>query len=94
MSVSSVAVRQLSDQNSQGTVLGSLTDKIGFYGMASTGITVPVTTFIGGNYTTTCTIPAISATTASVTTWGFASSTQANALVSLLDWAFRAGVIR
>ncbi len=94
MSVSSVAVRQLSDQNSQGTVLGASADKIGFYGMASTGVAVTVTTFIGGNYTTTCTIPSVNATTASVTTWGFASSTQANALVSLLDWAFRSGMIK
>lgn len=36
MSSTSAAVRQLSDANSQGTVLGqSTTDKIGFYGLAA-----------------------------------------------------------
>ncbi len=99
MATSTVAVRQLSDQNSQGTIFGTTNDKIGFYGGATTaagtvanGITV--TTVIGGNYTTTCTIPSVNATTASVTTWAFASSTQANALIGLLDWAYRAGIMK
>lgn len=92
---SSNAQKQLSDGNSQGTVFGqSSTDIISFYGNATTGVSVACSTIVGTNYTTSCTIPAVNATTASVTTWAFASSTQANALVGLLDWAYRAGVIR
>ena len=91
---SSNAVRQLSDGNSLGTVLGqSVSDAIAFYGMASTGVAVANTTIIGGNYAT-CVAFAFNATTASVTTWAFGSSTQANAVIGLLDWAFRAGIIR
>lgn len=92
---SSNAVRQLSDGNSLGTVFGqSSTDRIAFYGMASTGVAVQNSTIVGLNYATTCAVLSQNATTASVTTWGFASSTQANALIGLLDWAYRAGVIR
>ena len=92
---SSNAQRQLSDANSLGTVLGqSSTDIISFYGNATSGVSVPCSTIIGTNYTTSCAVPAINATTASVTTWAFASSTQANAIIGLLDWAYRAGIIR
>ena len=91
---SSNAIRQLSDGNSLGTVLGqSATDPIGFYGMATSGVAVGASTIIGGNYATSI-VPAVNATTASVTTWAFASSTQANAVIGLLDWAYRAGIIR
>ena len=92
---SSNAQRQLSDGNSLGTVFGqSSTDRISFYGNASTGVSVQNSTIVGINYATTCTVLSQNATTASVTTWGFASSTQANALVGLLDWAYRSGMIR
>ncbi len=92
---SSNAARQLSDGNTLGTVLGqSTSDLIAFYGMHSSGTAVAASTIVGVNYATTCTVLAQNATTASVTTWGFASSTQANALVGLLDWAFRAGIIK
>lgn len=92
---SSNAQRQLSDGNSLGTVLGkSSTDIISFYGNATTGVAVACSTIVGLNYATSCTVPSINATTATVTTWAFASSTQANALIGLLDWAYRAGVIR
>jgi hypothetical protein len=91
---SSNAVRQLSDGNSLGTVYGqSATDLIGFYGMATSGVAVGASTVIGVNYATSIAL-AINATTASVTTWAFGSSTQANAVIGLLDWAYRAGVIR
>ena len=91
---SSNAVRQLSDGNSLGTVLGqSATDLIGFYGMATSGVAVGNSTIVGLNYATSI-VGSISATTASVTTWAFASSTQANALIGLLDFAFRSGLIR
>ena len=91
---SSNAQRQLSDGNSLGTVFGqSSTDIISFYGNATSGVAVPCSTVIGTNYATSV-VGAINATTASVTTWAFASSTQANALIGLLDWAYRAGIIR
>jgi len=91
---SSNAAKQLSDQNSQGTILGaSPTDLIAFYGGASTAAVVANSTIVGGNYATSI-VFSRSATTASVITWAFASSTQANALIGLLDWAYRAGVIR
>ena len=91
---SSNAFRQLSDGNSLGTILGqSVNDKIAFYGGASTGVAVAASTIIGTNYATSVVL-AVNATTASVTTWAFASSTQANAVIGLLDWAYRAGVIR
>ncbi len=91
---SSNAVRQLSDGNILGTVLGqSSTDLISFYGMATSGVAVAASTIVGIEYATSI-VPARSATTASVTTWAFASSTQANALIGLLDWAYRAGLIR
>lgn len=91
---SSNAIRQLSDGNSLGTVVGQgVTDLIGFYGMATSGVAVANSTIVGANYATSI-VGAINATTASVTTWAFASSTQANALIGLLDWAFRSGLIR
>lgn len=91
---SSNAFRQLSDANSLGTILGqSVTDKIAFYGGASSGVAVTNSTIIGTNYATSVVL-SVNATTAAVTTWCFASSTQANAVIGLLDWAYRAGVIR
>jgi hypothetical protein len=93
---SSNAVRQLSDANSLGTILGqSVTDKIGFYGMASTGVAIANTTVIGTQYATSVLfVTSIVASTIAGTIWGFQSSTQGNAVVGLLDWAYRAGVIR
>ncbi len=91
---SSTAFRQLSDHNPVGTIFGGDTaDLIGFYGGATSGVAVSATTVIGSNYATSI-VAAVNATTASVTTWAFASSTQANAVIGLLDWAYRAGIIR
>lgn len=65
-----MAVRQLSDANSDGTVLGqSSTDKLGFYGLA-TAINRPA-------------VSAYTTTTASVSTstnWAYTTSTQADAI--------------
>jgi len=98
MATTSSAFRQLSDGNTVGTCLGiGSTDTIAFYGGATNNGTTFTgaiqTTIVGGNYATSI-VPAINATTASVTAWAFASSTQANALIGLLDWAYRAGIIR
>ena len=91
---SSNAFKQLSDGNSLGTILGqSSTDVIAFYGGATSGVAVSCSTVVGLNYATSVVL-SVNATTASVTTWAFASSTQANAVIGLLDWAYRAGVIR
>jgi len=76
MSSTSAAVRQLSDGNSQGTVLGTgTTDKIGFYGVAT-----PVAQRAAGS-------GAAVTTTASTTTSpaGYTTTTQANAIVTLLN---------
>ncbi len=43
---SSVAVKQLSDQNSQGTVMGGSSDKIGFYNVAPVARQAGTSTFI------------------------------------------------
>lgn len=66
-----MSVRQLSDGNSEGTVLGrSSTDKIAFY---------------GGNPAARQSVSAYTTTTAAVSTstnWGFTTSTQADAINS------------
>lgn len=94
MPSTSIAFRELTDFNSPGTRFGQTsTDLITFYGTATSGVAVTCTTIVGINYATSIVL-AQSATTASVTTWGFASSTQANAVIGLLDWAYRAGLIR
>jgi UDP-N-acetyl-D-mannosaminuronic acid transferase (WecB/TagA/CpsF family) len=65
-----MAVRQLSDSNPDGTVLGrSSTDKIGFYGAAS-----PVARQSVSAYTTT------TAAVSTSTNWGYTTSTQADAI--------------
>ena len=87
---SSNAGRQLSDGNSQGTFLGiSASDKIGFY-QASSGVAQAV--IIGANSATT-NVAAINATTASVTAWAYASSTQANAISAAVNQLFLMGLI-
>lgn len=70
-----MAVKYLSDQNPDGTTLGSSTsDKVSLYGVA------PVAQRAGS-------AQAAVTTTAATTTspWGFSTSTQANAVVSLVN---------
>jgi len=75
MTLTSAAARQLSDGNSQGTVLGTAaTDLIGFYGAT------PVAQRSGS---TQAAVTTTSATTTSP--WGFSTSTQANAIVTLVN---------
>jgi hypothetical protein len=68
------AGKQLSDNNSSGTSLGqSATDTIGFYGVT------PVAQQAAGT--------AVSTTAVTTTTpWGFSTSTQAQALVTLANY--------
>lgn len=71
-----MTVKQLSDRNPDGTTLGqdSTTDKIGFYGAT------PVVQPSGSSQA------AVSTTAATTTTpWGFTTSTQANAIVTLVN---------
>ncbi len=71
-----MTVKQLSDRNPDGTQLGqdSTTDKVGFYGAT------PVVQPLGAGQA------AVSTTAATTTTpWGFTTSTQANAIVSLVN---------
>lgn len=80
MSSTSAAVRQLSDGNSQGTMLGqSSTDKIGFYNVSSGAVAAQTLT----------TTAAVVTTTAATSTnpFGFSTSTQANAVVTQLNAA-------
>ena len=65
-----MAARQLSDRNSEGTVLGqSSTDKLGFYGLATAIVRPSVSA-----YTTT------TAAVSTSTNWGYTTSTQADAI--------------
>lgn len=65
-----MAIRQLSDANTDGTVLGqSPTDKIGFYGSLAPAVRPSVSA-----YTTT------TAAVSTSTNWGYTTSTQADAL--------------
>jgi hypothetical protein len=78
-------VKQLSDGNPGGTGLGqSSTDLISFYGVTPV---VQRTTTLG---TTVATTVAVSTTTGAVTSWGFATSTQANNVISLLNSVYSA----
>lgn len=73
-----MAVVHLSDGTTDGTVLGQDTsDKISFY-----GITPVVQQAVAAAAATTV---AVSTTTGSITSWGFAGSTQANAIVTLVN---------
>ena len=73
---SSNAVRQLSDGNSQGTVLGqSATDPIGFYGASPVARTSVAAA-------TVSTVLATSASAASVNGYGFSSVAQMNAIIT------------
>jgi hypothetical protein len=63
-------IKQLSDRESDGTVLGqSSTDRIGFY-----GVTNPLARPTVAAYTTT------TAAVSTSTNWGYTTSTQADAL--------------
>lgn len=76
MTTTSSAVRQLSDGNAVGTVLGtSATDLIGFYGLAA------------GVAQRSGAVQAAVTTTAATNTspYGYATSTQANAIVTLVN---------
>jgi hypothetical protein len=65
-----MSIRQLSDGDTDGTVLGqSSTDKLGFY-----GATVPVVRPSVSAYTTT------TAAISTSTNWGYSTSTQADAI--------------
>lgn len=74
--------RQLSDQNSQGTVLGfNASDLISFYGAAP--IAQP-SSAAAAAVLNTATAAAIS-TTAGITVWGYSSAAQANAIITLAN---------
>lgn len=70
-----MAIKYLSDQNPDGTVLGTTsTDLIGFYGAT------PIAQRSGSAQS------AVSTTAATTTTpWGFSTSTQADTLVTLVN---------
>lgn len=74
-----MAVEYLDKGNDDGTVLGqTASEKIAFYGG---------TPQVQGTLTAAAvdTTVAISTTTGAVTSWGFSTSTQANAIVSLVN---------
>jgi hypothetical protein len=79
MTSTSSAPRQLSDQNSQGTILGKSTaDLIGFYGL-TTGVAQPT----GPTAIVTTTLVTTAAT--STTPFGYATAAQADALVTIVN---------
>src|SRR5713226_3634313 len=74
--------RQLSDQNSQGTVLGfGSTDKISFYGAAT--LTQPTSSWQSSIQDSTAAVAVASffSTGITGTVWGYSSAQQANALL-------------
>lgn len=83
MATTSAAQRQLSDGNSQGTILGqSATDLIGFYGVTTC---VAKATIIGTN-----TMSTISATTGA---FGFGDATTASTIVAAIKQLKTLGLI-
>lgn len=78
MTSTSAAPRQLSDKNSQGTILGQSTaDLIGFY-----GLTTGVAQQTGPTAIVTTTLVTTAAT--STTPFGYATQAQADALVTIV----------
>ena len=95
MAITSSAFRQLSDGS--GTVFGqSSTDVIGFYGVTSVVTRVAV---IGSTLTaqagaaTTAPVWITSSGAQGVSTWGFATSTQAAMVVSTMTALWNMGLI-
>ncbi len=74
--------RQLSDGNSQGTVLGiNAADKIGFYG--ATPASQPTSSWQSSVQNSTA-AAAVSTPTGAVTVWGYSSAAQANSVLTSL----------
>ena len=74
-----MAVQYLTNRNPDGTCLGhSSSDPLAFYGETPAARTA----FSAAAVATTI---AVSTTTGAITSWGFASSTQADGLVSLVN---------
>ena len=79
-------LKNLSDGNPNGTILGqSTSDKIGFYGLAT-----PIVQPMGSNGTPVTTVAVSSFGTN--TTWGFATSTQANQVISVMTALYDLGL--
>ena len=92
MASTSNAVRQLSDGNSIGTVLGqSTSDVIRFYGAFGNTSGIQQFSIIGSSQGTMSTAPF--STGGAVTTWGFASCTQAQAAISTMIALWQLGLI-
>ena len=85
---SSNAARQLSDGNSQGTILGrNSSDTIGFYGVTTPRAQRQSSTTVSTNPAVQATSDsaAVSTPTGATTTWGYSSAAQANAIVTGLN---------
>ena len=98
MASTSNAVRQLSDGNSIGTMLGqSTSDVIRFYGSFGASSGVQQLSVIGSTLTVLSGIATTNATsigsTVVGTTWGFTSSTQANMVISTMTALWQLGLI-
>ncbi len=79
----SATTKQLSDQNSQGTVLGfGASDKISFYGQ--TTIAQPTSSWQSSIQDSSAAI-AVSTPSGANTVWGYSSAAQANAILSTLQ---------
>lgn len=96
MATTSKAVRQLSDGNAVGTIMGqSTSDLLRFYGAFSNSSGIAQLSVIGS----TLSAQAGAATTlaqssgGAVTTWSFTSSTQANMVISTMTALWNLGLI-
>lgn len=85
MAITSATTKQLSDGNSQGTVLGiSASDKIAFYGAAS--VTQPTSTAQAAVLATSAAGGgAVSTPTGANTVWGYSTAAVANNIVTLVN---------
>lgn len=91
---SSNAVRQLSDGNPIGSIFGQTSsDVIGFYGRFSNTSGISQLSIIGAGLGVASTAAVNATSGGSGTTFAFASSTQANQVISTMTFLWQLGLI-
>ena len=94
MATTSAAVRQLSDGNAVGTVLGQGTsDLLRFYGVFANSSGIAQLSIIGSSLGVASTVAANATSGGSGTTWAFTTSTQANMVISTMTQLWQLGLI-
>lgn len=91
---SSNAVKQLSDGNTIGTVFGqSTSDVLRFYGAFGNTSGIAQLSIIGAGLGVASTAAVNATSGGGGTTWSFASSTQANQVISTMTFLWQLGLI-